>query len=537
MLLVKGWPPGLQIKILSAKYGLIDATTIISQYDQRFDSHSATSFNKRVLSALQKLSQPEGIFLNLGADYLNAVRGIEKIFPKAKFTYAKGPIGMKMKAMKSWLEKLPSKTASIEKKGKSIRSYIYFFPDWDDYVDEPFIPDEGKEPIKAGESRKAYAHEIYGKDAPYDGVLLSLSHMNMGKGAIYRMAKGRCSSGNLREVLQLPDNMLLFGDCGAFSYTAESKPPFSTMEALDMYHKYGFDIGASVDHIPLQEIVKKHKDGSSRKRILSLSARYERVKLTTENAAEFIGLWKKKNYSFIPMGVIQGVGVRSYISCLHQYIDMGYRHIALGGLVPRSDSEIIEIVGAVRKALQERTRGHEENLWLHLFGILRPKLQPFFRTLGVSSFDSASYFRKAWLRSDQNYLAVDGTWYAAVRVPFSDSKAIQEAVADKKLSKEKARILEENCLRSLGVFGDNPKGAEETLIALNRYGPLLERQSEDNHFAEKYEKLLSEKPWERCNCPICRKIGINVVIFRGANRNKRRGFHNTWVFYKRFIKS
>ncbi|MDG6219782.1 MAG: hypothetical protein QCI00_10170, partial [Candidatus Thermoplasmatota archaeon] len=46
-----------------------------------------------------------------------------------------------------------------------------------------------------------------------------------------------------------------------------------------------------------------------------------------------------------------------------------------------------------------------------------------------------------------------------------------------------------------------------------------------------YRRTLEEKPWERCNCPICQGIGIEVVIFRGNNRNRRRGFHNLKSFY------
>ncbi|EIT0620232.1 tRNA-guanine transglycosylase, partial [Salmonella enterica] len=30
-----------------------------------------------------------------------------------------------------------------------------------------------------------------------------------------------------------------------------------------------------------------------------------------------------------------------------------------------------------------------------------------------------------------------------------------------------------------------------------------------------------------------RSIGINVIIFRGAERNRRRGFHNIQVLYNR----
>jgi len=47
-----------------------------------------------------------------------------------------------------------------------------------------------------------------------------------------------------------------------------------------------------------------------------------------------------------------------------------------------------------------------------------------------------------------------------------------------------------------------------------------------------YKRTLEEKPWKKCGCPICKSVGIETVIFRGNNRNRRRGFHNTYVFYK-----
>ena len=49
---------------------------------------------------------------------------------------------------------------------------------------------------------------------------------------------------------------------------------------------------------------------------------------------------------------------------------------------------------------------------------------------------------------------------------------------------------------------------------------------------EHYEATLKAKPWNDCGCEICEEHGIEVIIFRGNNRNRRRGFHNTYVFYK-----
>jgi len=96
ILLKNGWPPGLQIKILSAKYGLIDATTLIEPYDLRLDHVTAASINKETLEQLRKLNEPHcpsSLFVNLGVDYLPAVEGLQGIFPHSKITYADGPIG------------------------------------------------------------------------------------------------------------------------------------------------------------------------------------------------------------------------------------------------------------------------------------------------------------------------------------------------------------------------------------------------------------------------------------------------------------
>lgn len=67
--------------------------------------------------------------------------------------------------------------------------------------------------------------------------------------------------------------------------------------------------------------------------------------------------------------------------------------------------------------------------------------------------------------------------------------------------------------------------------------PLVESYVEyignDGHLAA-YKELLQTKPWRDCPCPICNELGIEVAIFRGNNRNRRRGFHNTRRFYDQF---
>jgi hypothetical protein len=50
---------------------------------------------------------------------------------------------------------------------------------------------------------------------------------------------------------------------------------------------------------------------------------------------------------------------------------------------------------------------------------------------------------------------------------------------------------------------------------------------------ERIARTLEARPWQACGCAICARWGVDVVIFRGNDRNRRRGLHNTYVFYQR----
>jgi hypothetical protein len=292
-----------------------------------------------------------------------------------------------------------------------------------------------------------------------------------------------------------------------------------------VYELYDFDLGASVDHIPLPEIVDKE----GRRRKLSEEERKRRVKLTRDNADEFIGVWRARNCKFTPVGVIQGIDATGYARQIHEYVEMGYSHIALGGLVPRSDEDIRKIVSAVSRTIEN----YAEKPWIHLLGVFRPKLQDTFRTSGIRSFDSATYFRKAWLRSDQNYLGVGGEWYAAVRVPpSSDPRTLLRL---KKSGKRESTIhrMEKDALAALRSYDAGNLGINSCLSTVLSYDRLLDRgEFSSDSLRHHYKRTLEDKPWQNCKCRICRELGIDVLIFRGYNRNKRRGAHNTLQLFE-----
>ena len=208
------------------------------------------------------------MFVNLGKDYLPAIEGIDQLFQRQRIVHAKGGIGLKMAHMKRCVMRSPSTTAGLPR-NQSGRSYLYFFPDWDDFVTVPFIHETAEQGVAVPTSKR-YAHQIFGAaKTPYDGMLVSLAQLYTGKGSLSRLNPDTVKRSDLRSAMKLPKRLLLFGDCGAFSYASDYKPPFSAEEAARLYHRFGFDIGALVDHIPLPEIVVENDDGESVRRFLT----------------------------------------------------------------------------------------------------------------------------------------------------------------------------------------------------------------------------------------------------------------------------
>ena len=315
----------------------------------------------------------------------------------------------------------------------------------------------------------------------------------------------------------------MFGDCGAFSYVNEEYPTITVDQAAALYESYGFDFGASVDHIPVKAIKK-----NGRPIELTDDERQARVNLTLENARLFIEAARKRKAQFNPVGHHPSARSGAIRSMRPVTITpSGIRHLAIGGLVPQRDDAIESIVTAVVKAADDL----KERPWIHLFGIFRPNLQRRFRELKVDSFDSASYFRKAWLRSDQNYLGTNGHWYAALRVPMTGDGRTRSRLAKIGADIQQLEKEERNVLDLLCKFDRDEVGINEVLDAVVAYDRHLARSSETQSMRAKYRQTLEEQPWRNCDCSFCRSLGIHMLIFRGANRNKRRGAHNTLMLY------
>ncbi|MCP5495889.1 MAG: hypothetical protein H7A23_15150 [Leptospiraceae bacterium] len=526
------WPTNLSVGVLSAKYGLIGGLTQIEYYNQKMNRDRASELKSSTTGTVLKWSEKhKNISLLLGKDYLEALNF--DILKKNKIAHkiVNGPIGLKLNHLHGLLRGFQSNPRNSAPELPQ-KTPLYFLPDWDDVLDEDFdFTNDRFSHAKKSERNEKHCVRIMQPEKICDGILVSLAQNLGNKGFLRKFNStdfGSLAPKSIREHYGLSRNQFAFGDCGAFSYVHKASPSISTEQAVSLYQLHGFDLGASVDHIPLPDIVI---DGE--KKLLSISEREKRVEITKHNALRFIELHQNKKCTFTPVGVIQGISEESYAKQLPEYIEAGYTHVAIGGLVPRSDAEIIKIIQELNKVRQNLRPGIQEKLWIHLFGIFRPNIQEFIQSSKIASFDSATYFRKAWLRSNQNYLGNNGEWYSAIRVPMTSDPRTIKRLKTSGLSISKLEVLEQKALKSLHSFAHKNENLNSVLNAIYEYDSLLTRNSEDSKkMIRSYAKTLTSRIWEKCGCPACKQTGIDVIIFRGCNRNKRRGAHNTLQLYK-----
>lgn len=521
------WPEDMSVAVLSAQHGLFGVLKGIEDYNKRMDPATARAQASECSRILRKwASSHRSVHVSLGKDYMPAVQpGLEML--ELEQEVFDGPIGQKLHQLKTFLANgSPPRRVRAEVEGGT-GSYKYFLPDWDDLLDPLF---DFKKDSFSGDSPSQRKDEhccvLMQPNRMSDGILVSLAQRRTQKGPLRQLEgtePGALSPPPLRKHFGLSDDQYLFGDCGAFSYVNEVKPTISVEHAVALYEAYGFDFGASVDHMPVPWIKKNGNPIA-----LSRMERQHRVDTTRENAERFINLARQRRVGFIPVGTIQALTAEAYAQSVCEYYEFGYRHLAIGGLVPRHDKEIAEIVRTVMQVVASLA----ERPWVHLFGVYRPNLQSIFRQLRVDSFDSATYFRKAWLRSDQNYLSVDRSWYAAIRVPMTRDGRTRQRLSLMGEDIAELEAEERHALDLLCKYGREECGVEEVLDAVLSYDAHLERSSDIKSMREQYRRTLEDRPWSKCTCNFCKgPDGIHMLIFRGANRNKRRGAHNTLMLY------
>lgn len=398
----------------------------------------------------------------------------------------------------------------------------FFFPDSQDQIDPGFdFVTEEKGIFRVRQRDDLYAHEAL-HEPPFDGLLVSKAIVdgtgrNVGKYTVaQRHRLYRQGAQRFFRLNHATRPLAIMGDCGAFNYEREDVPPYTPREVIDFYQECGFDLGVSVDHVILGYNPATDKGADDPK----LSEWSRRQEITLTLAAEFLSACRNRKVSFEPIGVAQGWSPSSYAHSVKTLQDMGYQRIALGGMVPLKTPGIMGCLAAVDD-IRDRA------VQLHLLGISRCENATGFARRGVTSFDSTSAFQQAFKDDKDNYYTLDST-YVAIRVPQVDGNPkLRKAIRAGRISQDEAIAREQTCLRLLRAYAHHDASLDAVVAALRAYETLHDPRKDRS---DAYRKTLAARPWEHCACGICDRIGIEVILFRGAERNKSRGFHNVYVF-------
>ena len=405
----------------------------------------------------------------------------------------------------------------------------YYLPNWEDRVDPGynFFTDEHSEAHTSNPKADSYVWEIFAKnELPLDGVLISRAALK----AIKSSESAALESG-IHQFLRLPAEVPVIADCGAWTYVKKPSRAPDPVGILSYYDKLGVDYGVTVDHLVLAGLESEKK---------------KRMQDTYDNAIRAHEVWKKEyKDSFVLLASVQGWDENDYLKMFRNYLKRGLTHIAIGGLGKSLTPEVVSIIESIKEEIIEnRTRPD----LIHFFGLGRLGLLPHYaelEDLGVEvSFDTASWLRRAWMGG--NYYSVVNdrlSSYTGIRIPqigtertgLKKNRKIEHE--DVILSLQK---LEKRAIDTLRNYRNvSPDSIMETLRDLDaglvRSGSFSYNLLTD--FEPLYPRTLRERPWEACDCPICSSVGIDVVIFRGNNRNRRRGFHNIYTMYHKVLKN
>lgn len=408
----------------------------------------------------------------------------------------------------------------------------FIFADSLDMVDPSydFIEDRSK-PSRKTYWDDAYPHEILGY-APYSGILVSRGIVEEKYTNSQAMRFRRVGA---RAFLRLdrPEfaDLDIFGDCGAFSYAKDEKPPYTPENMVEFYGDGGFTHGCSVDHIIFDfDPSVRGMDGGSE------DAR-RRFDITLENADVFLRASRDLGNRFTPLGVIQAWSPDSMGEAARRLVAMGYQYLAVGGMVPLKSPQIKQCLEAIRAAIPTSTR-------LHILGFAKADEIASFFPYDITSFDTTSPLIRAFKDDKQNYFLPAGPqklrYFTAIRVPQSmENSRLLRLIKRGVFRSEDLTTMERRALKLLRSYDNGEADLHETLEAVMTYSaPLvMEQPYEDVKGASKlktletrYLETLSERPWKKCPCSICQQISIEVMIFRASNRNRRRGIHNLAVF-------
>lgn len=114
----------LDIYVLSAQYGLIDADTPIANYERRMTTARAKELRDDVLAELKAILNRDydELFILLGRSYRQAIEGLDDLIPSGtKVIISRSTAGRRLTELKRWLYRLPEEAPPVQEPKKPAR--------------------------------------------------------------------------------------------------------------------------------------------------------------------------------------------------------------------------------------------------------------------------------------------------------------------------------------------------------------------------------------------------------------------------------
>ncbi|MBP0496265.1 tRNA-guanine transglycosylase DpdA [Roseomonas indoligenes] len=417
----------------------------------------------------------------------------------------------------------------------------FIFADSLDFIDPNYDFSADRNGVRRAVHRDdRFPHEFL-DDAPYDGILVSRGIVGdaliPGKYSEAQLMRFRREGA--RRFLRYGEDRfpgsIMMGDCGAFTYRAMPEPPYKAPDTIEFYADGGFTHGCSPDHL-IFDFDDADRERHQRDVPEDIRRRYE---VTLQNASDFVREARHLGHSFTAMGVIQGWSASSMAQAAADLAAMGYRYLALGGTVALKVPQLERALAAVRERLPS-------NVMLHVLGFGKIEHLDVLHRHGVASFDTTSPLIRAFKDAKKNYWARsnsgDLAYYTAIRIPQAvENNKLKARALEGRLDQEAAQALEAAALNAVRRLAAREADLDEALDAVMAYWSELNWNDEasPSRRAEAlarqrraYAQTLAARPWESCECKVCGQGGVEAIIFRNSNRNKRRGMHNLHVFHQ-----
>lgn len=388
-----------------------------------------------------------------------------------------------------------------------------------------------------------FPHEFLDKP-PYDGILVSRGIVGDVKlpGKYTESQLMRFRREGARRFLRYTEDKfpgsMMMGDCGAFTYRNMKVPPYDAADTVDFYADGGFSHGCAPDHL-----IFDFDDADVERSIEDVPEDVKaRFNITLQNATEYATEAKRLGSRFTPMGVIQGWSAKSMAEAAVNLAKMGYDYLAVGGTVPLRIEQLDRALASIRASLPANVR-------LHVLGFGKIESLDVLEKHKVTSFDTTSPLLRAFKDARKNYWMRDNkgdlTYYTAIRIPQAiENNRLKQKALEGRLNQEHVKQLEEAALSGVRLSAQREMQLDQALDAVMHYWERInwdDEQSVSKHAQsldrqrKHYERTLADRPWEHCDCRVCREGGVEALIFRNSNRNKRRGMHNLHVFHEHLL--